>query len=177
MVRVESGEDPRPEFGAASEEGRRRWLVADAAAAMRIGLAPRPDETVTLVGTSLGTLAMGPLLAEHSTTPRFRAVSLTPLLRDDALRGQMRRFGGPALVAIGTADPHHDPAWLADVCAAPRCSAVVVEATVHPLDVAGDPLASVRAVGRVIAALGAFLARANAATPPGPVAPLRDTSP
>lgn len=121
--------------------------------------------------------AIGSPLAEGSTTPRFRAVWLTPLLRDDALRGQMRRFGGPALVAIGTADPHYDPDLLADGCAAPGCSAVVVEAADHSLDVAGDPVASVRAVGRVVAALGAFLARADGAIPPGPVAPLRGTSP
>ena len=82
---------------------------------------------------------------------------MTPLLRDEDLRQRMRGFGGPSLVAIGSADPHHDADRLAEVCRGPACEALVVDGADHSLDLPGDPVASVRAVEWVVAALGRWL--------------------
>ena len=87
-----------------------------------------------------------------------RAVWLTPMLREKGLRDQMWRFGGRSLLAIGTDDPHHDPAFLAELVAA-GWEAVVVEGSDHSLDVPGDVVGSVRAVERVVGAMDAVLAR------------------
>lgn len=163
VLRVEYGYHRRPDVVAASEEEQRRRLFADVAAAWRAGTAQRPYATVTLIGKSLGTLAMGHLLAELPTTMGVCAVWLTPLLRDDDLRGRMRRFPGPSLVAIGTADPHHDAALLDELGGSPGCEAVVVGGADHSLDVPGDPVGSVRAVERVVAALVAFVGGADTA--------------
>lgn len=158
VLRVEYAYHRRPGFRELPEAEQLAWLLADASAACRAGLIQRPYQAVTLVGKSLGTLAMGHLLTNEAWPGHVRAVWLTPLLRDDRLREQMHRFGGASLVAIGTDDTHHDPASLAGLTAA-GWEAVVVEGADHSLDIPGDVVASVRAVERVVAAVGSFLAR------------------
>jgi len=160
VLRVEYAYGRRPDFGQAPKSEQQRWLLADATASYRAGLAQRPYQDVTLIGKSLGTLAMGHLLTtEERSASGTRAVWLTPLLRQASLRDQVRRHGGPSLFAIGTADPHYDPALLADVQAATRGEVVVVEGADHGFDVPGDALASVHAVEQVVRALMDFVAR------------------
>lgn len=110
------------------------------------------------MGKSLGTLAMGYLLTAESVAAERRAVWLTPLLGDDRLREQMLTYGGLSLFAIGTDDPGYDPTRLAEARAATGGEAVVIEGADHSLDVAGDVIASLRGVERVVRALGHFIA-------------------
>ena len=139
---------------------RNRWFFDDVAAACEAGLGQLPYSGVTLVGKSLGTLAKGHLLtAEARASEGTRAVWLTPLLRKDDLRARIRQYGGPSLFAIGTADPHYDPARLAEMREATGGAVVVVEGADHGLDVLGDVVASVKAVEQVFLALQGFLAR------------------
>ena len=160
LLRVEYAYGRRSDFHDLPAPERRRWLLADAVAAYRTGLAQRRYDALTLVGKSLGTLAMGHLLtAESPPVGTVRAVWLTPLLRQDDLRRQIGRYAGPSLFAIGTNDPHHDPAHLDEVRAATGGETVVVPGADHGLDIRGDPVASVRAVEQVVRALQAFLAR------------------
>lgn len=157
LLRVEYAYGRHAAFRAAPEDEQLRWLLADATAAFRAGLAQRPYRRLTLVGKSLGTLAMGHLLTtEGSPVGDTRAVWLTPLLREQRLREQIGRYAGPSLFAAGTADPLHDPAALDALRAASGAEAVVIEGADHGLDVPGDPIASVRGLERVIAALNAF---------------------
>ncbi len=112
---------------------------------------------MALVGKSLGTLAMGHLLTSEGTrNESVRAVWLTPLLRQVVLREQVRRYGGPCLFAIGTADPHYDPPQLDELCRATGGGAVVVEGADHGLDFVGDVVGSTVAVQQVIGALYGF---------------------
>lgn len=160
ILRVEYAYGRRAEFRDASEEERLRWLLADATAAFRAGLAQGNYRRPTLVGKSLGTLAMGHLLTtEALPAGGTRAVWLTPLLREERLRAQIGRFGGPSLVAIGTADPLHNPAALDALRETTGAEAVVIEGADHGLDVPGDPVASVRGVEHVVRALQRFVPR------------------
>lgn len=159
VLRVEYAYGRRPDFRDRPEAEQRRWLFADATAALRAGLGQRSYPELTLVGKSLGTLAMGHVLTAASLPARTWAVWLTPLLRQAGFREQMRRHRGPALVAIGTADPHHDPTLLDEVRQATGAEVVVIADGDHSLDVPGDVAASIRAVEQVIGAMQAFLAR------------------
>ena len=135
-------------------------MLADATAAQRAGLAQRGYEDLRLIGKSLGTLAMGHLLTtEQIPTAATQAVWLTPLLRQESLREQVRRHAGRSLFAIGTADPHYDPAYLEEMRAATGGEVVAVDGADHGLDVRGDAVASIQAVAQVIGALQDFLAR------------------
>ena len=158
VLRVEYAYNRRPGFPDLPEAEQLARLLDDASAAKYAALAQRPYREVTLIGKSLGTGAMGHVLTAEAVPNRSRAVWLTPLLREGRLREQMRRFGGPSLLAIGSDDPHHDPALLDELTGA-GWEAVVVDGADHSLDIPGDAVASVQAVERVVRAVGPFLAR------------------
>src|SRR3712207_6742318 len=100
---------------------------------------------------------MGHLLTLPDPPSTLGAVWLTPLLAEERLRQQISVYGGPSLFVIGTADPHFDPVVLEQMRVATIGEAVVVRNADHGMDVPGDPIASVRAVERVVEALSRFL--------------------
>lgn len=132
---------------------RDRWFFDDVVAACEAGLGQRPYSGVTLVGKSLGTLAMGHLLTEDARLSRARCVWLTPLLRADRLRTQMRQARGHSLFVIGTADSHYDPAHLEEVRLASGGESVVIQGADHSLEIEGDTLGSIRAVEQIVRAM------------------------
>jgi hypothetical protein len=157
VLTVEYAYGKKPEFrdwGAEQEE----WFYADVTAAGRVALEHQPYERMTLVGKSLGTMAMGHLLGER-VLDADQAIWLTPLLSRDDLRSQIRDWGGSSLFAIGTADPEYDPISLAEVCEATCGESVVIKDADHSLDVVGDVIASVRGLERLADRLEAFLTK------------------
>jgi hypothetical protein len=100
---------------------------------------------------------MGHLLTLADPPPTVGAVWLTPLLSVERLRQQIQQYGGLSLFVIGTADPQFDSVVLETVQVATIGEAVVVKNADHGMDIPDDPIASVRAVERVVEALGRFL--------------------
>jgi predicted alpha/beta-hydrolase family hydrolase len=158
VLRVEYAYNTRPEYQTLPEPERKQWLLEDATATWRAALDQRTYERVVLIGKSLGTLAMGHLLTTPDPPPTVGAVWLTPMLGEERLRRQITQYGGPSLFVIGTADPHFDPVVLETMQVATIGEAVVVRNADHGMDIPGDPIASVRAVERVVEALTRFLA-------------------
>ena len=158
VLRVEYAYNTRSEFQTLPKPEWDRWLLTDTTAAWRAGLGHRTYERVVLIGKSLGTLAMGNLLTMVDPHPNVGAVWLTPLLGEERLRQQIQQYGGPSLFVIGTADPHFEPVVLEKMQVATIGEAVVVRNADHGMDIPGDQIASVRAVERVVEALGRFLA-------------------
>ena len=158
VLRVEYAYNKHPEFQTLPEPERDRWLLADTTAAWRAGLGQRTYERVVLIGKSLGTLAMGHLLtmAEPASHRGSRLADATA--RRGTATPADSQYGGPSLFVIGTADPHFDPVVLEKMQVATIGEAVVVRNADHGMDIPGDPIASVRAVERVVEALGRFLA-------------------
>ena len=64
----------REDFRMPRDRERDSWFFDDVAAACAAGLGQRPYSGVTLVGKSLGTLAMGYLLTEDARLSRARCV-------------------------------------------------------------------------------------------------------
>jgi predicted alpha/beta-hydrolase family hydrolase len=157
VLRVEYAYNTRPEFQTLPKPERDRWLLADTIAAWLAGRDQRTYERVVLIGKSLGTRAMGHLLTMADPPPNVGAIWLTPLLGEEQLRQQIQQYGGPSLFVIGTADPHFEPVALEKMQVATIGEAVVVRNADHGMDIPGDPIASVRAVERVVEALGRFL--------------------
>ena len=157
VLRVEYAYTKRPEFQRLPAQERASWLFTDATAAYRAGLTQRDYTGMAMVGKSLGTLAMGHLLTMEEPAMPMRAVWLTPLLGQERLRQQIVRFAGPSLFVIGTADSHYDPALLEDMRLATGGEAVVIDGADHGMDIAGDPVASVRALERIVEAMAGFL--------------------
>jgi predicted alpha/beta-hydrolase family hydrolase len=157
VLRVEYAYNERLEFQNLPKPEQNRWLLTDTTAAWRAGLGQRTYERVVLIGKLLGTLAMGHLLTLPDPHPTVGAVWLTPLLTQERLRQQIQQYGGPSLFVIGTADPHFDPVLLEKMQVATIGEAVVVKNADHGMDIPGDPIASIRAVERVVETLGRFL--------------------
>lgn len=148
----------REDFAALSGDGQASRLFADVEAACTVGLAQRPYRQVTLIGKSLGTLAMGHLFAAVAGLPReTRAVWLTPLLRVDSLRSRIEQCGRRSLFVIGDADAHYDPALLAQVEVATGGQSVVIAGADHSMEIDGDVLQSLDAVRRIMQAMQAFV--------------------
>jgi hypothetical protein len=156
-LRIEYAYMDRAEYQALPPAERMRWLFTDVTAASRAALAQRPYHQVTLVGKSLGTLAMGHLLTTENALQKAQAIWLTPLLWNDLWRSQVQRARPRSLFASGTADPHYDAAHLAELQAATDGQAVLVEGANHSLEIEGDVMASLQALEQVVQAVQTFL--------------------
>jgi hypothetical protein len=155
---VEYAYDRNPAFRDLAEAERTRWFQADVEAASLAGLAQRAYSRVTLVGKSIGTLAMGHLIQTDARLAGAECVWLTPLLGSSQLRAQIAKVRPRSLFVIGTADRNYDAALLAEVKRASGGDSVLVEGANHSLEIEGDVLRSIRAVEQMVIALERFLA-------------------
>jgi hypothetical protein len=157
VMRVETVYVKRPEFEALSPAEKAHWVSTDATAACRAVLAQRSYQQITLVGKSLGTLAMGHLLTTEAALDNAQTIWLTPLLWHDILRSQIQQVRPRSLFAVGTADPHFDATCLAELEAATEGEKVVIDGGNHSLEIEGDVMASLQAVERVMRAVQSFV--------------------
>jgi dienelactone hydrolase len=157
VLQVSYDLDREPAYQRAAPDMQRRWLAEEAAAAYAAGQGQRAYRRVTLIGKSLGTLAMADLLPQMRAE-RTECVWLTPLLRHPDLRAAIHQHPYPSLFAIGTADPLYDPALLDDLRHATSGETLVFEGADHSLLVGGDLEGSLSIMERLIGALRGFLA-------------------
>ncbi|MGH2542285.1 MAG: alpha/beta family hydrolase, partial [Ardenticatenaceae bacterium] len=143
----------RPEFATVPEAERGQWLYADVEAAYQAALAQRDYRQITLVGKSLGTLALAHLLPMAAEAGQLRCIWLTPLLHHPSLQQQIRKVPHRALFIIGTADPLYNATALAQMEAATQGSSVVIESADHSLEIRDDILGAIHAQARIIEAL------------------------
>jgi len=157
VLEIEYTYNLSPEFQAASPLEQRQWLFTDSGAACDTTLSQRSYTEVALIGKSIGTLAMGELLATETRLAHAHTVWLTPLLREDRLRRQIFECRNPSLFVIGTADPNYNPAHLAEVKEQTGGEAVVIEGADHSLELKNNLKGSLEAMREVIDALERFL--------------------
>jgi hypothetical protein len=159
ILLVEYDYHRKPAFGKAPAAERKRWLFADVKAALETGLAQRPYEQIVLIGKSLGTLAMGRLIATDARLAQAPCIWLTPLVRDETLRKQIAQAKPRSLFVIGTADRHYDPAGFAEVVEATHGQSLVIEGANHSLEIAGSIPESLCALEQVMQTVQTFLAK------------------
>jgi hypothetical protein len=147
------------EFLSLSGEERARRAFADATAALHAGLAERRYQHVTLVGKSIGTMALAHLLATEARLAGAVTVWLTPLLRIPQVAEVASRFPGPALYVAGTADPNFDADVMARVQQATGAHTLIVPDADHSMEIRGDLLRSVGVLQQIVHAIAGFLDR------------------
>jgi hypothetical protein len=157
VLRLDVNYIEREDFQALEMNQQLRYLFDEVAAAYQMGMAQRDYRQVTLLGKSLGTLAMGHLLTTESLPPTVNAIWLTPLVRFDFLREQIKAYAGRSLFVIGTADPHYDAERLAEVQQATHGEVVTIEGADHGMNIAGDMSASIKALDKIVQAVDMFL--------------------
>jgi hypothetical protein len=122
-----------------------RWVEERAEAALaRVG-----DAEVLLVSKSLTSRAVR--LAADRGLP---GVWLTPLLHEPEIAREFERLGAPALLVGGSADE----SWDGELARRVGHEVLELADADHGLQLAGDPGASVDLLGRVVAAVDAFVA-------------------
>lgn len=140
-----------------TEAERFKRLYAAVEAAAEAGLAQQDYRAVTLVGKSVGTLAVEHLLQTIHWPAPPQVIWLTPLLLSDRLRQRIQAKPHRSLFVIGTADRHYKPDLLAQVLAASGGQALVLPGADHSLAIPGDEPASLRAREEIRSAANAFL--------------------
>lgn len=156
VLQVEYDYSRRPEYRDLAAAERHRWLLADVTAACRAALDQRTYQQITLVGKSLGTRAMSHLLASEPRVQHARTIWLTPVWHETAVRAQLLSGAQPALIVIGTADPHYDAATVEAMRAVVQNELVVIPDAEHGLEVTGDVVRSVQALEEVLRAVQRF---------------------
>ncbi|GAB4581860.1 MAG: alpha/beta hydrolase [Anaerolineales bacterium] len=147
----------KPGFWQSGEQTRALWFGSDAVAAMRTVLKKGEYTEITLLGKSIGTLAVGHISAIMPDLQNLRGMMLTPLLKNPGLVQQIIGFRGKILLAVGTADDLHDPAVLQEIRAAREVEIVEVEGADHSLEKNGDVGGSLDALRQVMLAIEKFL--------------------
>jgi pimeloyl-ACP methyl ester carboxylesterase len=156
------GYNARPGFLSRSMPDQLNQAKRDTVDAYQALLAQCPYQRLTLIGKSLGTLAMGHLLATTRLAMPTQAIWLTPLFQDQDLREQLRTVRLPSLFVIGTRDAQYDPAYVRALrdWYRGKGEALVLEGADHGLEVGAeaiDMLGSLRALAQVMCAIEAFL--------------------
>jgi hypothetical protein len=93
---------------------------------------------ITLIGKSLGTLALGHRLATDQRMASARAMWLTPLLDDNRLQHWLEQIRQPSLFVIGTADPQYSRDGVVRAESATGGRTVVIDHANHSLEIEGD---------------------------------------
>ncbi len=143
-------------FQALSQEAQYQKIIADCFAAYATATKQRDYTRVTLVGKSLGTLALGYLLAQQHELKKATFAYLTPLLNNEQLRKQITLVKHRALFVIGSSDPHYNADVLGDVEEKTGGVSLVAEHADHSLEVA-EVQESVSIIKQYVSKLSAFL--------------------
>lgn len=143
-------------FSTLTEEERERWLHDDVTAAVAVGIGQRVYSRVTLIGKSLGTLAMGHLVSSYPNLPNPECLWLTPLLTNDRLYDQILHCHCKSLFVIGTADPFYRQERLEAVVRATDGQAVVIPQANHGLELAESISGSVEILKTIITEVTQF---------------------
>jgi pimeloyl-ACP methyl ester carboxylesterase len=146
----------RTNFMEQSEFEQDRWISSDVFAACNAVLAHHSYEKITLVGKSIGTIALGHLLSDR----RFQAASciwLTPLLTAEWLRSRIEQIHPHSLFVVGTADKYYIPDTLEHLVKVTHGQVKVIEGADHALQVPGSIEDSITVLKQVVQALQGFL--------------------
>jgi pimeloyl-ACP methyl ester carboxylesterase len=146
----------RTNFSEQPESEQEKWISNDVFAACKRALSHRSYEKITLVGKSLGTVAMGHLLAD-SLFQTATCIWATPLLTVEWLRARIEQIHPRSLFIIGTADKFYKPDILKHLKLITNGHSVVIEGANHGLEIPGDISKSLTALNLMVQALQEFL--------------------
>lgn len=145
------------DFQTLLDEEKTRWLEADALAVLKAALAIKPYKRLTLVGKSIGTVALVRILPELASLEHVAFVWLTPLLKLNGLKETIAQYPHKALFIIGSNDQSYDAALLEQIRVSTNGQVLLLEGADHSLEIRGDVVASVRIQERIVKVLERFV--------------------
>jgi hypothetical protein len=147
-----------PGFQELPDREQSRWIAADASAVVRAALAHKKYDKITLIGKSLGTIAMGSLLSAEPGLEHADFIWLTPVLRQPPVHQAMMSRRHHGLFIIGTADTQYDESLLAEVLQSTGGESLVLPGVDHGLEIAGDVPGSIRVMETIARTIDRFVA-------------------
>jgi len=162
LLRIEYAYN-RTDFMKQSDGEQEKWISSDVFAVCNAALSQRSYDKITLVGKSLGTLAMGHLLADS----RFQGATCvweTPILTIEWLCSRIEQVHPRSLFVFGTADKFYKPDILEHLENVTDGRSVIIEGAHHGLEISGDIPRSLMALNQIVQALQEFLSE-NAERP------------
>ena len=144
-------------FQATSEDEQQQWLATDSLIALQAGLAQHCYGEVTLMGKSLGTLAIGHILASQQMQEPTASIWLTPILTNSVAVSHMQLIHHRALIVTGTADPVYDALALQQVQVATGAKGLVIEQADHLLEIETDIEQTIAIHQEIVSAIKALL--------------------
>ena len=148
-----------PEFQKLNSEEQISWLYADAT---HIGNAALENygnngQPIILLGKSIGTLALGHLVTNHTDFKQALCIWLTPLLKSDTLVKQLKSCSNPSLFVIGSSDHHYKADLLNSICEAENKTSLVLDNADHSLMVDQDMTRSLNTLQTTMSGIEDFL--------------------
>lgn len=157
VLQVNYGFSNKPGFWQSGDQTRALWFGTDALAAMRTVLEKGDYKQITMIGKSLGTLAVGHVAAILPHIARLRGVMFTPLLKNAGLVQQIKTFNGELLLVAGTADSLHDPEALNTIRAERTVEVIEVDGGDHSLENKVDVFESLEVLKGILLRVNQFL--------------------
>jgi len=144
-------------YVSAADPEKSEWLDADTRAACAVAMAQREYNRFTLIGKSLGTLAVGCLVETEPRLKEAHCIWLTPILNNERLQSQMAQAPQRGLVVVGTTDPYYQEEILDRLEQATRNPSLVIPNADHSLEIPGKISESIRILQTVMDAIDVFL--------------------
>ncbi len=146
----------RTDFYKHPQSEQDEWISTDVFAACNAALSQHSYKKITMIGKSLGTIAMGHLLADT----RFQKVTciwMTPILTENWLCSRIEQVRPRSLFIIGTADQFYRPDILQHLEHVTNGQSLVPEGVDHSLEIPGDIPKSLMVLNQIVQACKEFL--------------------
>ena len=147
----------KPGFWQGGDETRAIWFGADATVAMRAVLEQGAYKQFTLIGKSLGTLAVSQVMTIMKELADARVILFTPLLKNPRLVQQIIGFKGKTLLVVGTEDTLHASDTLKVIQTSREVEVIEVKDGNHALDIPGEVIHSLDRLMMVMQGVDRFL--------------------
>jgi hypothetical protein len=158
ILTVDYTYDLEPEFQRLSDAEADARIEWDVRAVLNPALSQHRYPEITLVGKSLGTVAMTLILPDDARLATARAVWLTPLVHNDAFFARMLRCRQRGIAVIGTADLYYEACRTRhDRLGEQGLRVVELPGADHMLETKGDVHGTVSLQAKVLQELGRFL--------------------
>ena len=154
---VEYAYDREPEYQKLRLAERREWSTSDSRAAAQSAVLQRSYRRITMIGKSIGTLAMGHLLTEEPRLGSSRAIWLTPLLGNERLRTELEGIDNPSLFVSGSADSEYNPEFAARLRGRRGMKFLLLDGADHSLEIPGDVFRSLQILKQLVESILGFL--------------------
>lgn len=161
LLKVNYDYSATDEFANAFDEEQYVWLYTDAFAAWEEAWKQRVYQQVTLIGKSLGSLAVAHIVANDSRLSRVSCVFVTPALSDHSFTNDILDARPRSLLVIGTDDRYYQPETLKDLEQATHSEALVFQRANHSLEIKNNLAGSIRIMERMIQAMDIFIREAR----------------